>query len=142
MFLFSGCAATPPARPVREDPAAIEAVVAAYERAREAQDAATLAGLLIEDTDQLTSRGVWRRGRDTALAGMQQSTRQNPGDRALAVDQVRFLGPDAALADARYTITSPDGTTRNLWSTFVLVRDQAAWRIAAIRNMEPAAPSP
>ncbi|TDI72183.1 MAG: DUF4440 domain-containing protein, partial [Bacteroidetes bacterium] len=31
-----------------------------------------------------------------------------------------------------------DGTARKMWSTFIVVRNEDGWKIAAIRNMLPA----
>ena len=33
-----------------------------------------------------------------------------------------------------------EGNDRRMWSTFVMVKEADGWRIAAIRNMLPAAP--
>ena len=51
-----------------------------------------------------------------------------------------MLGPDVAIADARYEISGAE--TRKMWSTFVMARQQGQWRISAIRNMLPAPPAP
>jgi len=42
--------------------------------------------------------------------------------------------------DARYEIQNADGTTRKMWDTFIVVLDNDAWKISAIRNMLPAGP--
>lgn len=117
--------------------AAIVQLVDDYQAARTDGDRATLETLLRTDMDQLTSSGQWRRGRDAALAGMQRSSSQNPGERRLHVEQVRALGADTAIADARYVIVRADGQRRVMWSSFVVVRDADQWRIAGIRNMRP-----
>ena len=65
------------------------------------------------------------------------------GKRTITVETVRFLTPDAALADGRYEIAGLDGAApRRMWSTFLITRTRDGWRIAAIRNMLPAAPAP
>ena len=46
-----------------------------------------------------------------------------------------------ALVDSRYDIAQTDGTTRRMWASWLLVKDGPAWKIAAIRNMLPAAPA-
>ncbi|MES1929206.1 alpha/beta hydrolase [Salinisphaera dokdonensis CL-ES53] len=117
--------------------AAIVQLVDDYQAARTEGDRAALETLLRADMDQLTSSGQWRRGRDAALAGMQRSSSQNPGERRLHVEQVRALGVEAAIADARYVIVRADGQRRVMWSSFVVVRDADQWRIAGIRNMRP-----
>jgi hypothetical protein len=48
-----------------------------------------------------------------------------------------------ALADGRYELTGlAGGESRKMWTTLVLTRGADGWRIAAIRNMLPAAPVP
>ena len=67
------------------------------------------------------------------------SSRRNPGSRTLTVETVRFPAAGVAVADARYVIAGSDGAAdRKMWSTFVCLRTDDGWRIAAIRNMLPA----
>ena len=120
------------------DDAAVRAVIARYVSARDARDAAALAGLFTEDADQYTTSGDWRRGRDKMLPGMAESSRQNPGSRGIAVQAVRFVTADVAIADGSYSIAGSDAPR---WTTIVLTRDAGLWRIAAIRNMTPVRPS-
>lgn len=118
--------------------AEVTELVARYNAARDARDVGALADLLTGDSDQLVSSGEWRRGRDAAIAGMQRSSQNNPGTRTLTVETVRLIAPDVALADARYEISDPDGgEPRRMWSSFLAVRSDGQWRIAAIRNMLP-----
>jgi len=117
---------------------AVIAVVDQYEQAREASDTALLRRILTDDVDQLVSSGIWRRGIAAALEGMLRSSANNPGERSLEVENVRFLHPACALADARYEIRNADGSVRRMWSTFMVVNDGRDWKIAAIRNMLPA----
>jgi len=52
------------------------------------------------------------------------------------------MTPDVAIADGRYELTGQaGGQDRRVWSTFVMTRAAAGWRIAAIRNMLPAPPA-
>lgn len=118
------------------DRAAVEGLVARYNAARDNEDPAAIRALFTPDADQLVSSGEWRRGREPLVEGMLRSSRANPGERKLAVENVRFLGSDVALADARYEIAGPGGT-RRMWSTFVAVRTAGGWRLTAIRNMLP-----
>lgn len=119
---------------------AIYALIDSYQQAREKRDTVLLKTILTEEVDQLVSSGEWRTGLGEAVRGMQQSSAGNPGTRTLTVERVRFLGSKNAIADARYTIANPDGSTRNMWSTFVVVYEKGMWKIAAIRNMLPAGP--
>jgi len=119
------------------DDAAIKDVVRRYVDAREARDPEAVAALFTADADQLVSSGEWRRGRDVLVKGTMASSARNTGTRTIVVETVRMLGPDAAIADARYEISGAE--TRKMWSTFVMARQQGQWRISAIRNMLPAA---
>ncbi|MBI1358323.1 MAG: SgcJ/EcaC family oxidoreductase [Acidobacteria bacterium] len=120
---------------------AVRALVDRYAAARDTAepDPAAIRALFTEDADQLVSSGEWRRGREALVPGMMRSSQTNSGDRTIAVETVRFVRPDAAIADARYVIAARDGAPeRNMWSTFFVVRTDGGWRISAIRNMKPA----
>lgn len=128
----------PNARAQRE----IEAVVDSYSRARTGKDTVLLDHILTTDIDQLVSSGVWRMGKAEAMQGMNQSSENNPGSRTITVERVRLLTADCAVADARYIIRNEDDSARKMWSTFLLVRTNAGWKISAIRNMLPAGTNP
>lgn len=115
----------------------ITALIDAYSDARAKQDRALLEGILTAEVDQLTSSGEWRKGKEGSMQGMGRSSQANPGTRTLTVQNIRLLGPQVALVDARYDIRSPQGVTRNMWSTFMVVQADGNWRISAIRNMLP-----
>lgn len=117
----------------------IRVVLQACVNGRQARDLKAAKAILHPDVDQLTSRGEWRKGIEAATAGMKKSSKQNPGNRSLKVESVRFLKPDVALADALYTIKGTDGPDRILWSSFTLVKaPQEKWLITSIRNQKPA----
>jgi len=116
----------------------IRTLIDQYAQARETRDTALLRHILTEDVDQLVSTGEWRRGQDTALKGMLQSSTRNPGGRTLQVENIRYLTTSSALVDARYKIENADGTIRSMWSTFVVMYLEDHWKITAIRNMRPA----
>ena len=117
--------------------AAIRAVVRNYVNARELRDPAAIEALFTADADQHTTAGEWRRGRPQVIRGSLSSSTQNPGNRSITVETVRFITPDVAIADGPYEITMND-SVRRMWTTLVLEREEGAWRIAAIRNMVPA----
>ena len=112
-------------------------LISSYSKARETKDTVLLKEILVEDVDQLVSSGVWRKGIAEAVKGMMESSAENPGDRTLKVESIRFLNPDAAIVDARYEIKNADGTIRKMWSTFAVVTETEQWKIFAIRNMLP-----
>jgi uncharacterized protein (TIGR02246 family) len=123
------------------DEAAVRAVVVAYSAARDKSDAAALTTLFTADADQLVSSGEWRRGREAVVKGSLASSQQTQGTRTFTVDTVRMIAANVALADSRYEIAQTDGTTRRMWASWLLVKDAGGWKIAAIRNMLPAAPA-
>ncbi|WP_149274456.1 SgcJ/EcaC family oxidoreductase [Pareuzebyella sediminis] len=123
------------------DDTAHYALIEQYAKARETKDTLLLDKILTKDIDQLVSTGEWRRGFDTAKAGMLRSSSNNPGSRILTVEHVRYLNDRTAVVDARYEIKNTDGSIRKMWSTFINVRIDDRWKIAAIRNMLPR-PSP
>jgi uncharacterized protein (TIGR02246 family) len=99
--------------------------------------------LFTSDADQLVSSGEWRKGRDQVVRGAMASSERTGGKRTIALESIRYIDSGVAIADGRYVLTGlAGGTTRRMWSTFVLKRTSDGWRIAAIRNMLPAAPAP
>ena len=117
----------------------IRDLVAKYASAREVRNPEAIDALFTPDADQLVSSGEWRFGRDSLVAGMLRSSQRNPGDRTITVERVRFISSETAIADARYAIKGRDGAAdRNMWSTFIVVKEAGGWRLAAIRNMLPA----
>ena len=124
-----------------KDETAVRDIVRQYVDAREARDPKAVSSLFTADADQLVSSGEWRLGRDNVVSGSLASSSQTGGKRTIDVERVRFVSSDVAIADGRYSITG-EGNERRMWSTFVMVRSSGSWRIAAIRNMLPAAPAP
>jgi uncharacterized protein (TIGR02246 family) len=124
-----------------QDEAAIRAVVKEYLASRERRDGAALGALFTDDADQLVSSGEWRKGRAELVKGTLTSS-QRPGTRTIALETIRFPARDVAIADGRYEITGGQDPDRRMWSTFVMTRQAAGWRISAIRNMLPAPPAP
>jgi uncharacterized protein (TIGR02246 family) len=126
--------------PERSDDAAVRQIIQRYVDAREISDARAIESLFTPDADQLVSDGTWRKGRDALVRGVLESSKRNPAKRTIAVESVRMLAPDVALADGRYTQKAQEGgTNREMWTTITLKRGPDGWRIAAIRNMLPAA---
>ena len=117
---------------------AIYDLIDAYSEAREKQDTVLLKKILTADVDQLVSTGEWRTGIGEAVSGMIRSSATKPGTRTLTVEKIMYLSPQSGLADARYVIQNDDGTARQMWSTFVVVKQRGQWKISGIRNMLPA----
>jgi len=125
------------------DEQAVREVVQKYMDARGRHDAVELEKLFTSDADQLVSSGEWRKGRSELVKGTLASSQNTGGKRTITVESVRFVGPGVALADGRYELTGlAGGASRNMWTTLIMVRTREGWRIAAIRNMLPAAPVP
>jgi uncharacterized protein (TIGR02246 family) len=121
------------------DEEAIRLVVARYVEARDQRNGQAIAALFTADADQQVSSGEWRKGRDEVVKGTLASSDASGGKRTIAVESVRFVSSDVAVADGRYDIAASAGAqSRRMWTTLVMVRTGAGWRIAAIRNMLPA----
>ena len=130
------------AEPPTPDDAAIRQLVQHYVDARNHKDSAAVRELFTPDADQLVSTGEWRRGLDSLLQGAMASSKKETGQSSVTLESIRLLGRDTAIADGRYeTVTIGSPAPRKMWSTFVLRRTESGWRITAIRNMLPAAPS-
>ncbi len=124
-----------------QDEVAVRAIVSRYVDARELRSTAAVEALFTEDADQLVSTGEWRRGREAIVKGTLASSESTGGHRSITVEAVRFISADIALVDGRYVISGlQGGLDRRMWSTFLMKRTSDGWRIAAIRNMLPAAP--
>jgi uncharacterized protein (TIGR02246 family) len=127
----------------QSDEAAIRAVVQKYVDARESMDAHAIEALFTNDADQLVSTGEWRKGRGELVRGTMASSQSSGGKRTITVVSVRLVAPDVAIVDGRYEITGmAGGGMRAMWSSLVLTHKSDGWRITAIRNMLPAAPTP
>ncbi|MGA3238025.1 MAG: SgcJ/EcaC family oxidoreductase [Bryobacteraceae bacterium] len=125
------------------DEAAVRAIVQQYMDARDRQDTHALEALFTADADQLVSSGEWRKGRAEVVRGTLASSQSTGGKRTITVTSVRFPAPGVAVADGHYDLTGlAGGQNRNMWTTLVVTRGADGWRIAAIRNMLPAAPAP
>jgi uncharacterized protein (TIGR02246 family) len=125
------------------DEAAIKAVIQAFIDTREANDNAGLTAILTPDVDQRQTSGNLRSGRDAVVSGSLATTQATGGRRTITLDSVRFLAPDVAIADGRYdSVGRADGTDQRMLTSIVLRREADGWKIAAIRNMLPTAPSP
>lgn len=120
-----------------QDKKEIAALIDQYSLAREKSDTVLLKNILTADIDQLVSTGEWRSGIRSAVDGMLKSSGSRPGTRTLTITNCRPLGADAAIVDCKYEIENEDGSLRKMWSTFLVVREKSAWKIAAIRNMLP-----
>jgi hypothetical protein len=108
-----------------------------YSVAREKKDTILLKSILTADVDQLVSTGEWRNGISASVKGMLKSSSNSTGKRTLIIDKIRLLNPSNAIVDCRYEIENTGGTTRKMWSTFIVVLDNGRWKISAIRNMLP-----
>ncbi|MGP8244579.1 MAG: YybH family protein [Bryobacteraceae bacterium] len=125
------------------DETGVRDLVARYVDAREHRDAKALGALFTPEADQLVSSGEWRKGRPAVVSGALASSESTGGRRTITVESVRFLSGDVAIADGSYEISGlAGGRTRHMWTSIICVRTPGGWRIAAIRNMLPAAPAP
>jgi hypothetical protein len=117
---------------------AFSSLIDRYSVAREKSDTTLLKSILTEDIDQLVSTGEWRKGIGAAVQGMLKSSATSPGTRTLRIESMRMLSSTSAIVDCRYEIKNTGGTTRNMWSSFLVVAKGEIWKISAIRNMLPA----
>lgn len=136
LLALSSCSAA--AAP--SDDTAIRQLIQHYVDVRNHMDEAVLRTLFTPDADQLVSNGQWRRGLDNLVQGAIASSKKETGQSTITVESIRLLGNDTAIVDGRYETTTTGSTApRKMWSTFILQRTPNGWRIAAIRNMLPAA---
>ena len=132
------CLYSQPGAPDDAQQKAITALIDKYSEAREKSDTILLKSILTTDVDQLVSNGEWRKGISSAVEGMLKSSAGSPGTRTLRVESIRMISATNAIVDCRYEIQNTGGTTRKMWSTFIVIADRKTWKISAIRNMLPA----
>jgi uncharacterized protein (TIGR02246 family) len=118
----------------------IHALIDQYVQAREKKDTVLLKNIITPDIDQLVSSGEWRVGTKESMVGMMKSSESNPGTRTIRVEKIRYLDPGTAIVDAKYEIQNTGGSTRKMWSTFIVIFRDEKWQITAIRNMLPSVP--
>lgn len=118
----------------------IYSLIDQYVLARERKDTVLLKGIVTKDIDQLVSSGEWRNGIQESIDGMMRSSESNPGTRTILIEKIRYLDPVTAIVDAKYEIQNNGGSTRKMWSTFIVIFRDEKWQITAIRNMLPARP--
>ena len=123
--------------PTAKQQKAITALIGQYSSAREKSDTVLLKTILTRDVDQLVSSGEWRNGMAAAVSGMLTSSSNTPGTRILSVEKIKMLDKHSAIVDCRYEIQNKDGSTKKMWSSFVVVAHHKTWKITAIRNMLP-----
>ncbi len=120
------------------DEKAIKAVIQEFLDARDANDAQRVSAVLTADADQQQTSGERRRGREAVVKGSLSTQQSTGGKRTIAVDSVRFMAADVALADGRYdSVGRADGSDLHMLTSIVLRREGGVWKIAAIRNMRP-----
>jgi len=121
-----------------EDETAIRQTVQAYIETRESNNREGLIALLTADVDQLVSTGNMRAGRDAVVNGSLSTTASTGGSRQISIESIRFLSPEIAIGDGPYDVVGRvDGPDRHYKTTMVFQRVDGAWKIAAIRNMQP-----
>jgi uncharacterized protein (TIGR02246 family) len=120
------------------DETEIRRVVASFIGTREADDAESLRMLLTEDADQQVTSGALRSGREAVVNGSLSTTRDTGGERRITVESVRLVTPDVAIVDGAYDIVGRRDGDRHYRTTMVMKKESGSWRIAAIRNMQPA----
>jgi uncharacterized protein (TIGR02246 family) len=120
------------------DEEAIQHLISQYLETRAQGNEEGLLALLTEDIDQRTTSGNLRSGRDEVSSGSLASTRNNSGTRSIAIETIRFIQSDVAIADGLYDIVDREnGPDLYYRASFVVLKEENQWRISAIRNMQP-----
>ena len=123
-----------------EDEEAIRKQIARFAQVHEKGDAKALAAFYDSDGDFIARDDSVVKGRAAVEKAMAErySQRQEGFTITITVDSIRFLKPDVAIVN-----TSAEGTyskERKPWNdrgTFVMIRKDSQWLLAALRVMEP-----
>jgi uncharacterized protein (TIGR02246 family) len=122
-----------------EDELAIKQTTQKFIQLRDDNDEAGLSALLTETCDQRLTSGRMRSGREAVLDGSLGATQSQGGKRVIALESIRFLGADVAIADGSYdSLGRADGTDLHMRTTMVFWRVDGEWLIEAIRNVRMA----
>jgi uncharacterized protein (TIGR02246 family) len=120
------------------DEDAIRKVVDGFIATRDANDARGLAALVTADVDQQVTSGELRVGRRAVVDDSIATTNRTGGERTITVETIRFVSDTVAIVDGAYDIVGRlDGDDRHYRTTMIMRLEDGAWRIAAIRNMQP-----
>jgi uncharacterized protein (TIGR02246 family) len=118
------------------DELAINQVAQKFIQLRDDGNEAGLSALLTESCDQRLTSGRMRSGREAVLSGSLGATQSQGGQRVIALETIRFLGADVAIADGSYdSLGRADGTDLHMRTTMVFWRINGEWLIEAIRNV-------
>lgn len=134
-----------------KDEAALRELAAACEKAHNKHDAKAFAALFAPDGDFTSVKGMNARGRKEIEEFHRpmfegDMSKGNPSfkNAVLKIDEVRvrFLRPDVASVDMLWTQTgsvAPDGKdrgTRKGLASWVATREEGAWQVAVMHNMD------
>jgi len=115
--------------------AAVRARIKAFEAAWNARDAARVASGYAPDGDLILGDGPRYSGRDAIGRSSAAAWSGVPADRriSISIDAIRHPGPDIAIAECTARFSAGEPTQDR--GTWVMVRRQGAWWVAALRVM-------
>jgi len=120
---------------------AVRARIKALEAAWNSRDAAGVASAYAPDGDLILGDGPRYSGRDAIRRSSTAMWSGVPPERriSISVDAIRHLGPDTAIAEctARFSAGAPTQDR----ATWVMVRREGAWWVAALRVMPAERPA-
>ena len=115
--------------------AAVRARIRALEAAWNARDATGVASGYAPDGDVILGDGPRHSGRDAIRRSSAAMWSGVPRERriSISVDAIRHLGPDTAIAECTARFSAGEPTQDR--ATWVMVRREGAWWVAALRVM-------
>jgi uncharacterized protein (TIGR02246 family) len=120
-----------------DDEKALAALAAAFTKAFNAGDANAAAATYLEDALVVDEQGERTEGRAAIRGRLAAGFADSPGSTiAIAVDSLRFFGPDTALEEGRATITpAGSGAVPEITRfTALYVKQDGRWLQAAVRD--------
>ncbi|HEY7617881.1 MAG TPA: SgcJ/EcaC family oxidoreductase [Terriglobales bacterium] len=101
-----------------------------------AGDSAAFTAPFAEDVDFINSTGGHYTGRSNIDASYRHilNSAYRSSRNHYAVETVRYLRPDVAIAFLRQTLEFQDGRKVHVRPTAVLTKDNGKWQIAALQN--------
>jgi uncharacterized protein (TIGR02246 family) len=133
---LAGSASAQNANSAPEDEAAIRKDIDAYAASYAKGDIDAVGLHWSPDAEYISDEGKITKGRNAIVELFKKGrvARKGYGFKA-AIQNVRLIKPDVALADGTTTLTAPDGSSESTRFVAVAVKSDGAWRLSRVQDL-------